>query len=946
MTLETLPRVFLVAAAALALCAPTVGFAAADTTSISIREAANRGFRDHVAGDGKGGWTDQGPDNDLATMRPGVINASGVAFEVIDPAANGGRSALVLGRASQQVASDAGEAAREATDVVRTDSSAMVAVSGGPEYQYLYLLHAAANAPKTSGVVIGTLKARYTDGTETLHKIENKTDVGNWMNPSTGENAGIAWESENATASIGLNASRFRIESKPLAYIAFEQSGSAAWMIVAVSASQKKFDVGVAPKDFVIKAGDDWAPYAHSLDIAKGGVFDFSAMLDAPAGKHGAIRATPEGHFVFENNPGRRVRFWGVNLCFSAQYLEKHEADLMAERFARSGYNTVRFHHFDGKDKNAGLIIKGGDSWELNPEELDKLDYLFAALKKRGIYINIDLFASRGFSRAEGEMWGLPKGTAPSRELFKALAPINDGVFESWRRFAGNLLTHKNPYTGLTWAEDPALIGICPINENPLFNRVERNPIIVKAYADAFAKAGLPGKPESKNPAFNKFIHDLNKQSDARMIAYLRSLGVKALMTGANYTIAQGLVAVRAEYDYVDCHSYWDHPKFPAGSWRPPFAFGQGSSIKARAKMPNRMMPTRIFGRPFASTEFNFCRPNKYRHEGSVLMPAYASLQDWDAMYNFQYAKDGVTAIKGAMDNYFAIAADPIGLIGDRVGSFVFQRGDIAPAKAAIAYATNSDEAYTSLGRLFPGEFSPFGLVVRIGSMPGQPAEVLEKYGASKKIDAVVTGETLQPLPASGAYLLNDKLAASLERDGVIPKNSISADRTRYVSDTGQIELRTDSGTVKAVSPRSEHFVIAPGGCLDGDRVSVSDVGTHCAISVVALQTKGEKTAPALADARRVLVTHLTNALPQGMTFAHTDYKLLKAWGKGPHLVERGSATLALRLPEGKWRAWAVDSTGKRTRELPLTRAGDGARILKVSTITPEGTQLAYELAR
>ncbi|MDR2674300.1 MAG: glycosyl hydrolase family 5, partial [Opitutaceae bacterium] len=43
---------------------------------------------------------------------------------------------------------------------------------------------------------------------------------------------------------------------------------------------------------YVHKPGPDWAPYAHSVEIAPGGVFDYSANLDAPAGKHGALRAT------------------------------------------------------------------------------------------------------------------------------------------------------------------------------------------------------------------------------------------------------------------------------------------------------------------------------------------------------------------------------------------------------------------------------------------------------------------------------------------------------------------------------------------------------------------------------------------------------------------------------------------------------------------------------
>jgi len=54
---------------------------------------------------------------------------------------------------------------------------------------------------------------------------------------------------------------------------------------------------------------------------------------------------------------------------------------------------------------------------------------------------------------------------------------------------------------------------------------------------------------------------------------------------------------------------------------------------------------------------------------------------------------------------------------------------------------------------------------------------------------------------------------------------------------------------------------------------------------------------------------------------------------------------IRLRLADGVWKAWAVDSTGKRVREVPLRHEG-ATWLLQASTIMPEGTQLAWELAR
>ena len=63
---------------------------------VDLSRQANRGFADDAAGDGKGGWTDEGPDNDLRFMPTGLLTLYGVPFRVIDPLQNNGNSCLVL----------------------------------------------------------------------------------------------------------------------------------------------------------------------------------------------------------------------------------------------------------------------------------------------------------------------------------------------------------------------------------------------------------------------------------------------------------------------------------------------------------------------------------------------------------------------------------------------------------------------------------------------------------------------------------------------------------------------------------------------------------------------------------------------------------------------------------------------------------------------------------
>ena len=63
--------------------------------AIDLKKAANRDFRDETAGDGKGGWTDQGA-NDFRNLPVGEQRAAGIPFQIIDPATNGGRGCIAL----------------------------------------------------------------------------------------------------------------------------------------------------------------------------------------------------------------------------------------------------------------------------------------------------------------------------------------------------------------------------------------------------------------------------------------------------------------------------------------------------------------------------------------------------------------------------------------------------------------------------------------------------------------------------------------------------------------------------------------------------------------------------------------------------------------------------------------------------------------------------------
>jgi hypothetical protein len=140
------------------------------------------------------------------------------------------------------------------------------------------------------------------------------------------------------------------------------------------------------------------------------GAPDFSFLIDhKPAGAKGWVRVGADGHYDLGN---RRIRFWGVNITAGACFPEPDAAVRMATQIAQAGCNIVRFHHMDAFWARPSLIdYARGNSRQFNTQALARFDELFAQLRARGVYANLNLLVNRRFSAADG----LPARDRPGR---------------------------------------------------------------------------------------------------------------------------------------------------------------------------------------------------------------------------------------------------------------------------------------------------------------------------------------------------------------------------------------------------------------------------------------------------------------------------------------------------------------------------------------------------
>jgi hypothetical protein len=877
---------------------------------LNLAPVCDMGFEDPQGYDGKGGWFDQGPQSDLSGFKSGTFEFAGIPFYIVDPQLNAGKGVIVL-------------AGSERPNLTQT---VMVPTGNASACGYFYLLHSAGWLP-AHGDKIGQITFYYADGTSSVQNIVSGEDVTDWYNPYDLPNGVVAWTKPARGARYGVFLSEFRTAGKPIASVEFKSERNAVWAIVGATLCNRQITIP-RKHPLTVSASSEWKPFVAAADVKKGSALDLSYMLDAPAGKYGFLKVR-DGHFYFEKEPDVRVRFYGTNMCYSANFPTHEEADRIAAELASTGYNVVRFHHYDSM-----LTEFGSDSVTPDPERWDRMEYFIAACEKRGMYIVIDLFSYREIRAGE-----IPEIDGAVRAGFKALPPVLESAMNNWKTFARTIMTHKNPYTGKTLAEDPALVGVCPVNEDPLGTVWRSTPDIAAIYDGLFDQwkknnGIVTNNYVEEQAATSRFLNEIQLNADIAYENFLRNeLSVRAPLTGANCLVAISLTEPRSHYDYVDNHIYWDHPSFMGTDWSMPYRYHQLSAIEASAYVPRTMFPTRIKGLPFTVTEWNYCNPNRFRAEGAALMTAYASLQDWDGLYRFAHSHNIENLQNESAATGFDLATDPISQITERVAAIMFLRSDVAPAKGFVTCAVDSTNGYRVLSGWscegFEEPIELLGLCTGVGSVwaEGEPVDSVKGAvtGSSRFADNVN-----YVAPTKGMFNI-------LEKRGVIPSGYVDADKGVFISDTGEIVLDARKGNFSISTSRGEWFVTNNAASIRNANASVVTKDGPQTVAVVTLDGRD------LARSERLLVIHVTEQVNSDEKFDTNDMTILTEWGDLPHLMRAGKATLSVDTAVAL-KAWALNLKGERVREVPVTHKNGIMTITLDNTVGGDAT-LAYELA-
>ena len=164
---------------------------------------------------------------------------------------------------------------------------------------------------------------------------------------------------------------------------------------------------------------------------------------------------------IFTNAQGDRACFLGTNICFSGCFPEHKDAELCAKMLARFGINIIRMHYVHHKAP-AHKKYSAPDSF-IEPVQLEKFDYFINELKKNGIYTDLALNIGRkfgkesGFENADKLPW-----------YNNGIDNIDQRMIELHKKYVKDLLDHVNPYTGLSYRDDPAVAFVEIANENSI----------------------------------------------------------------------------------------------------------------------------------------------------------------------------------------------------------------------------------------------------------------------------------------------------------------------------------------------------------------------------------------------------------------------------------------------------------------------------------------------
>jgi len=469
---------------------------------------------------------------------------------------------------------------------------------------------------------------------------------------------------------------------------------------------------------------------------------------------------------------------------------------------------------------------------------------------------------------------------------------------DAWRKFSFGFVATAN--------DNNARVSFSFSGDATTFNlsRIELRPggqtVLTEGESLALGNVGLFQESESQRRILDRmiFLAETEKAYFDGMRSYIRNdLGCGALVTGTIVFGPLGLYA-QSDMDYIDSHSYWQHPTFPGQPWDPANWLIEQKPMTDYLDQATsfRIAAERLMGKPFTLSEYNHPAPLDAQAECVPMIASFAAAQDWDGIWLFDYSGSANAWSRQAMSGFFDI--------------------DTNPAKWGFVRAGTAMFRHSCIGQL--NSFTYVSLTDGNNLMP-QLASLHLKYGS----------DMLGAVGVSRDAMLKSQHATALtgldgHRDITGPNATIS---WTVENGKGMYVVRGLGGS--AYVGHAERFSQASGGAI-----------TVAAPQFVALTMTGLGVDPStrLAEHAQILITACGRCENVGMQFSPDRRTVGRNWGTAPAQIEavRGSIV----LPQGRWTCQALAPDGLPKGPVPIAYDGDRGTL----TLSPEHATMWYLL--
>lgn len=859
---------------------------------IDLRPYANRSFVDNVAGDMTGGWSDQGPDNDMRNFDLyGDVEILGIPFSIIPQGENNGKSVLAIrGKDNMELPK-------------------RVEIPYNKKTAGAYLLQSAPYA-FSAGHYVGRYSFEYTDGTVAYTDVISSQQISDFFGSGVPAYGKRAWLGDNKYASENgykINCSMFALKNphpdKIVKNLVLETEGNSSFiMIVGITFTDRgpyylqDGDIALNPDT------EDWKKIENRNSAkSKGTALDVSYLLDAPAGKHGYLISKGES-FYFED--GTKAKFWGTNLYGKANFPEKEEAEKLASEIAQNGFNIVRMTNLDG------YIFDGKEnSAEFPEDKMDKLCYFIKCLKDKGVYVYLTVTSNRPALKGDGI-----ENVDDVENGYKIEGFFDENLINLQQNYIEKLLNYNNKYTATTIGKDPVVAMIEYMDSNSMFllssnprseygisadlyyNKLNSmfNQFIAKKYraGTILKKAWVADYGTEIEKNFNRlsvnggwqnspiigiqhkadlalFMTDVHNGYYAQMESAVRKCGFKGVTTshsnGEN-ELELGDTYSSSHTDFIAVNAF-SAVNMGIGKNTNPAVYDEGIAYI------DDLIKARINGKPFVVSGYNTGVGAKFTGDTYLALAAVSGQQGWSAL------------------------------------QYYFTDGEDNP--------NNAFEIQNSITRL--------GLMPAASILYNGIEELDEGYVAQLPISSLISTE-YKKLDIN--HILNKKVSVSVKQNNAALLGT-KDNKNKYVNKMFKFDSEKHIYSIKTKNTEGCVGVLSESESFD--HISYHFQSPICAAVLSALDNKN------LDNAERYLLTTAGRSKSEGMS---VDEWFNVTAGK-EMLTEPVTGSVVLKL--GNVKVYALDFSGQRLWEMKQYKDSKGNIIVP---ITEDNSAFYYEIVK